>query len=263
MLVRSHRGLAAVYLLEPNHTNFDLTWRMFGVSVRVHPMFWLLCAVLGWQFVRVPGLGLAMFFIFVACVFVSVLIHEMGHVVMGRLFGRRSHIVLYGFGGLAISNYELEKRWQRILVAFAGPLAGLLLFGAVWLFTAYGLPALEVGQSMPLLFFTLGCLFYINLVWSVLNLVPIWPLDGGKISREICTGLAPRSGLRLSLGISFVLSGLLAIQALSAYLNGPHIPLLSWLGSPLNAILFGLLAFESFQLLQQADQHPWREDWPE
>jgi stage IV sporulation protein FB len=249
-----------VYLLEPNRTEFDLSWRMFGVKVRVHPMFWLLAAVLGWNFLQV---GFEYFFIFIGCAFVSILFHELGHVFMGRLFGRDSHIVLYSFGGLAISYVPLPSRWQRIAVAFAGPLAGFILLGAAWLFLRYGLIAVDPEEKMPLLKFTVDVLIGINLVWNLLNLVPIWPLDGGQISREIFTWLAPRNGLRLSLGFSFLLAGLFAVQALSSYYGGPRIPYLGWLYGPYTALLFGLLAFQSFQLLQQAERNPWREDWPD
>ena len=65
--------------------------------------------------------------LWIICVFVSILIHEMGHVLMGRLFGAEGHIVLYSFGGLAIGSKRLADRWQRIAVSFAGPLAQFIL----------------------------------------------------------------------------------------------------------------------------------------
>jgi Zn-dependent protease len=248
-----------VFLFEPDRTQFDLSWRMFGIPVRIHPMFWLLCLVLGQNLLRD---SFAAFFLFVGCVLVSLLVHEMGHVLMGLYFGRSSYIVLYGFGGVAVSNRELPSRGQRIAVSLAGPAAGLVLFGLVWLFQKEALPALDPNGEKPLLWDVVYWLYLINLVWNLLNLVPIWPLDGGKISREILTGLLPRNGLQVSLGISFLLASLLAIQALSAYYGGPYIPFLYTLRGPINALLFGVLAFQSFQLLQQAQRPPWREDWP-
>ena len=93
--------------------------------------------------------------------FVSILIHEFGHVWMGQAFGSRGHIVLYGFGGLAIGSNRLDSRWQRIAVSFAGPLAGFaflgILFAVLWLhdpdgFRLYALMAwldlgLPVGEA--------------------------------------------------------------------------------------------------------------------
>jgi Zn-dependent protease len=276
-----------VFLLEPDHTPWDLKWNMFGIPIRVHPMFWVLSAVLGWGYVYegVPSL-----LIWIGCVFVSILIHELGHVFMGRAFGTDGHIVLYTFGGLAIGSNNLSNRGQRILVAFAGPLAGFLFVGALMavigvfrpeylevlldkLRNVIGLPGQRTDfppDFPPLLKVAILDLLWINLFWGLLNLLPIWPLDGGQISRDFFTGMSRQNGLRISLGISLVLSGLLAIQAFSVHVGHPLIPFLGWLEGVLPgsagmymAIFFGIFALQSFLLLQRAEQRPWREDWPD
>jgi Zn-dependent protease len=237
---------------------------MFGIHVRVHPMFWLVSAIFGWQSLQKGGFG--PFLIFIVCMFVSVLVHELGHVFMGRFFGRDSHIVLYAFGGIAVGHSYLPGRGQRVAVLLAGPAAGFLLFGVMWLVGTYGLPRWDPSVSMPLLWQAVLWLYWINLYLNLLNLVPIWPLDGGQISREIFTGLMPRNGVRSSLGVSLVLAGLLAIQALTASLEQPTpnglIPFLWMVRGRFTALFFGLLAIQSFLLLQQAEDRPWREDWP-
>src|SRR5690606_15236505 len=97
---------------------WDLRWRMFGIGVRVHPTFWLFSLLMGWQFMeRSPWLVL----IWVLATFVSILIHEMGHVIAGRIFGSPGNIVLYSFGGLAIGSYQYARAWQRIIISLAGP----------------------------------------------------------------------------------------------------------------------------------------------
>jgi Zn-dependent protease len=253
-----------VFLLEPERTQFDLSWRMFGIHVRVHPMFWLVSAIFGWNILQINGIG--PFLIFIVCMFVSVLVHELGHVFMGRIFGRDSHIVLYAFGGIAVGHSYLPGRWQRVAVSLAGPGAGFLLFGIMWLVLRYGLPHWDPSLSMPLLWSTVWWLYVINLFLNLLNLMPIWPLDGGQVSREIFTGLMPRNGVRTSLGVSLVLAGLLAIQALTAYWKTPTanglIPFLGMVYGPYTALLFAMLAIQSFLLLQQVEDRPWREDWP-
>src|SRR5579872_1495033 len=83
---------AAVFR-EPDRTPYDLRWRMLGTDVRVHPFFWLFSAVLGWNEFSRPGGGVGYLALWVGCVFVSVLLHEFGHVFMGRLFGADAHIV--------------------------------------------------------------------------------------------------------------------------------------------------------------------------
>src|SRR5262245_44712779 len=103
---------------------------MFGIHVRVHPFFWLIACLLGADYLE--RLGPVYLLLWVACMFVSILVHELGHVVMGRAFGARGHIVLYSFGGLAIGSSDLPRRWQRVAVLFAGPFAGFLLFGMVY-----------------------------------------------------------------------------------------------------------------------------------
>jgi Zn-dependent protease len=133
----------------------------------------------------------------------------------------------------------------------------------MWVLLNFGLPRLDPRLEMPLLWQAVGWLYYINLFLNLLNLVPIWPLDGGKVSREICTWLTPRNGLRVSLGISLVLSGLLAVQALTAYYDHPLVPFLWFVYGTFTALFFAMLAIQNFQLLQQLDNRPWREDWPD
>src|SRR5436305_15155392 len=113
-----------MFLLEPGHTPYDLKFRIAGVPVRVHPMFWLVTAIMGFSALHEPTYGFALFGIWVGCVFFSILIHELGHVFMFQLCGTTAHAVLYAFGGLAVPHRPLYNRWQRIAVAFAGPLAG-------------------------------------------------------------------------------------------------------------------------------------------
>jgi Zn-dependent protease len=245
-------------LLEPGQTSYDLHFRIFGIPVRVHPMFWLFSAILGWDLTIREGLEYVL--LWVACTFVSILVHELGHVFMGMAFGNRGHIVLYSFGGLAVGSNREPYRWQRIAVSVAGPAAGLCLFGVIWLVDTHGLPEWDPLGQMRFLRWAVFMLYFMNLFWNLLNLVPIWPLDGGQISREVCTGLAPRGGWRLCLGISFLLAALLAIHCIMDRYERPLFPFLP-IGGMFAALFFALLALESFQLLQQAQaEQRWRDD---
>ncbi len=234
----------------PQPTPFDLHWRMFGIDVRVHPFFWLMSVLLGWSW---SGPGLEYLLMWVLCVFVSILIHEMGHVVMGRVFGSEGHILLYSFGGLAIGSSNLRSRWQRIVVLFAGPGAQFILFGLILAFALVGLPAASDlaghGRRMPLLEAVVMMLLEINLLWPLLNLLPIFPLDGGQISREVLEGFLGERGLVGALGISFGLSAILALHMLLQQYGRGFIPFLPF-GGWYTAIFFALLAVSSFQLLQ-------------
>jgi Zn-dependent protease len=285
-----------VFLFEPNRTPYDLNWRMFGIDVRVHPLFWLVGAILGWSSL---GYGFEYLLIWIACMFVSILVHELGHIWMGLVYGSHGHIVLYGFGGLAIGSNNLRHPWQRIAVCFAGPAAGFLLVGAMFLcmrlidpfrFQVYleiakielglhHIRGLEIPREMlphvgRVLFgddgpplpvdFALQSLLFINVLWGLLNLLPIWPLDGGQISRDLCKLANPRTGLRFSLGISLAVSGILAIHSIMRASGTPLIPFLPF-GSRMSALFFGLFAVQSFMLLQQThrsdpDEYGWERD---
>jgi len=269
-------------LLEPGHTAYDLHFRVLGIPVRVHPMFWLVTAIMGFQELNARSQGLARFAIWVGCVFFSILIHEMGHVIMGRLCGRDGKIVLYAFGGLAIPDRHLYNRWQRIAVSFAGPLAQFLLIAVLALVIILpnhenSEPLLNMLRHMfglelePNTFLDMPALvqvlvwdmLFINIFWAVLNLLPIWPLDGGQISKDLLDGARPGGqGVRTAYGISLVVAALLTIHCIAGANEKKFIPFLPMFGSIFSALLFGSLAVESWQLLQQERNPPWRrEDW--
>jgi Zn-dependent protease len=248
-----------VNLLEPNPTAYDLCWRMFGIPVRVHPMFWLMSIFLGVDIGK--QLGPLFLLLWVICVFVSVLIHELGHVFVGRWFGAEGHIVLYSFGGLAIGSNNLRNRWKRIAVCFAGPFAEFLLLGVVWLvkwsIDLKGLP----HSARPAIAAALIFLIEINLFWGLLNLLPIWPLDGGQISRDFLDWLDPGKGVRTSLIISMLVAGVLAVNSLAAYTGKPVIPYIG-MGDLFMTFFFTMFAVQSYQLLQQlpARRRTWEAD---
>jgi Zn-dependent protease len=254
------RGLAAVLLLEPEPTPFDLHFRLFRTPVRVHPMFWALSALLGWEYSK---FGLGYLVLWVLCVFVSILIHEFGHVWAGRLFGAEGYIVLFSFGGLAIGSSDLRVRWQRVLVYFAGPLIQLLLAAIIW----WGVRPLAWDRVPPdwrvPVREAIVILLEINVFWPVINLLPIWPLDGGKIAREVCEALLGRRGVAVSLGISLVVSGLLALHTFLAEKGRGLIPYVPPLGMYM-ALFFLLFCVSSFLALQAENERFRRQggdDW--
>ena len=245
-------------LLEPQQTRYDLHFDLFGTPVRVHPLFWVLTAILGWSALDNEN-PLMHLFVWVVAVFLSILLHEFGHIWMGRAFGSDGYIVLYSFGGLAVGSNDVRSRWQRILVSLAGPAIQLALWGAM--FGAIYLVGWKWVHAQPELaqFFIIEMLF-INLFWPLLNLLPIWPLDGGQICREVCKIFSPRGGLQASLVVSVGVAGLLAVNGLLA-MNGrgflPYVP-----AGRYTVFLFGMLAIESFMLLQQSNA-PWRCEAPD
>jgi Zn-dependent protease len=243
-------------------TPFDLNFYLFRIPIRVHPFFWIVAALLGnWVF-RVWGFPYLL--IWIGCVFFSILLHELGHALTGRLFGNRPHILLLTFGGLAIGATDPHnKRWQRIAVIFAGPGIQLLLYAilwvVVWCMSPPGFPLRgnliwsplflipQVGEPVAV---TLCFLMIINLIWPLFNLLPIWPLDGGQITREVLDEFRPRDGIIISLVISAVVSGVLCIHMILAEQHRP-LPFLEWVpGGYFNAMFMLLFCVVSLQQLQ-------------
>ena len=111
-------------MLGTSSTPYDLRFRFLDIPVRIHPLFWLMMAVLGWR-----DNDLASVLIWVGCAFVSILVHEFGHGLMAKQFRGSPSIVLYGLGGLCYSQGE-RTAGQRLAVLLAGPGAGFLLCAA-------------------------------------------------------------------------------------------------------------------------------------
>jgi stage IV sporulation protein FB len=238
-------------------TPYDLRWRMFGTHIRVHPFYWVSAALYAWPYM--DHFGFAEFLLVVACMFVSILLHEFGHIWMGRWFGTHGHIVFWCFGGLAYGSNALSNRWQRIAVLLAGPGIQLLLWVALYF---GGPPLLELIDDRTVMHYV-GIayreLVWINLVWALLNLLPIWPLDGGQTSRELCDWRWPQGDALLSLQISVGLAVLLAVHALAAK-DGR---LLFWLlpTGTRPAVFFGVLALLGIQAMQEENvRDRWLDD---
>lgn len=245
-------------LSEPPRTQLDLDFRLFGVPVRVHPLFWLTGVFLN---LRSPDLyDMA---IWLAAVFVSILMHEMGHAAAVRASGADPAITLHAFGG--ITAYDPSpgygrrwSRWAKIKVAAAGPVAGFLLAAAVVLSIRLAGHALErQGPGGLVLMPPLGTwpawfetwIWYLQVTsvyWGIMNLLPIFPLDGGQIARELLLAANPRDGVRQSLVLSIVAAvGLCAV----VWLQWQD----WWL-----ALFFLLLAYESYSALQSyGARGPW------
>lgn len=242
-------------------TRFDLRFSIFGIPVRVHPLFWLIAVLLG-----SGSDNLLMIVVWIAVVFISILVHELGHAFAFRRFGQSSHILLHFTGGLTIpesvpwaggyANVGLTPN-QHIFVSLAGPAAGFLLAGLVLavgaalggeiLFTTLlgiiPFPLVLMPRGFEIFNDIFIAFLWVNIFWGIINLLPVHPLDGGHVSRYILIQRDPWNGLRTSLWISVITGGLLAVAGLVFF------------GSIYMAFLFGLLAFQSFQMLQIAGRY--------
>jgi len=240
----------------PPPTRYDLRFSVAGIPVRVHPLFWLIALLLGssGDLIQLP--------IWVFVVLVSILIHELGHALAMRRYGQPSQIILHFAGGLTVpepvswgsgwANVSLRPN-QEIFISLAGPGAGFLLATLVaigvtisggsmitnWLFGVIPLPVAALipigGRVLSLL---LTMLLWVNVFWGLINLMPVYPLDGGNVSRYLLLQADPVDGVRKSLWVSVIAGGLVALAGLLVF------------RSIYMALLFGLLAFQSYQSLQ-------------
>lgn len=180
---------------------FDVRFTAFRIPVRVHWTFWVLMALLGWN----PD-QLDKTFIFVMCGFVSVLVHEFGHGLTAEAFGWPTHIILFVNGGVAVSNRVGPfSPWRNFFVSLMGPGAGFLLLLIV-VAVHIALILNDVVLSERTAYF-LTSMEQINLIWSILNLFPVLPLDGGHILLSFLQGIRLPAATHIVLFVGAVLSG--------------------------------------------------------
>lgn len=171
------------------YTSLDVRFQIFGIPVRIHPVFWLSSAFLVWN-----GREPQLIFPGIICVLVSVLVHELGHAIMSRRYGYPSEIVLFFLGGYATSSRF--STWKSVKVSIAGPAAGFALFLLTDLAFNYMTEYhRQVLIDYPVVWSCFLHLLFMNLMWNVINLIPTLPLDGGNIMQALVSRYgAPRAG---------------------------------------------------------------------
>ncbi len=230
---------------QASSTPYDLRFTVWGIPIRVHPVFWLTSAFLAWNPDRLDFVVVR-----VLCIFVAILVHELGHAVVTKSLGWQPEIVLYFFGGFATTTRH--STWKNIAVTAAGPSAGFMLFFTLLFAQLFGGRAGWFENDIVR--DALGFSLFINLVWNAMNLVPVLPLDGGHISRDFLSWLSPRNGMKASLVISVAASGGVVLWAVRCIQNNQG---LLGLDPKFLAIMFGVLCFHSIQQLQNMKRGYW------
>jgi Zn-dependent protease/CBS domain-containing protein len=201
--------------------------RVAGIDIYIN-VSWLIILVLltfslaaDWFPTTYPGQSFSIYlvlgFIATLLLFVSVLLHELAHSLVARRRGLAvKNIVLFVFGG--VSNIEQEPRSAGVefQMAFVGPLTSLLI-GAI----SYGL-FLLVGRGPGPLAATLSYLAIANLFLGVFNLLPGFPLDGGRVLRSVVwkiTGSATRA-TRIATVVGQIVAFLFILYGIWLFFNG-------------------------------------------
>lgn len=265
---------------EPTPSPYDWRFSLMGFPVRVHWLFWVITAALGYNMAMganqaFSGIGTApgvfpLLIVWILCVMVSVLIHELGHALAFRYYGIESSIVLYAMGGMAIptAGFSFNRSGGRrrlthanhIVISLAGPL--LQFVSAIFVAClAYALgfyvhtasewfewikprgisnPWANEGLAIrdPWTFAIFDFYVLVSIWWPLFNLLPVYPLDGGHIVQHTAAIVRRSDGYQ------------------EAYMIGAAFGfLVAWWffqrGSGINALLFLSLAMNNVQALQR------------
>ncbi len=179
-----------------------IRFSLFNIPVTIQPFFWLTMALIGGGLRADSRQEFLYLLLFVLAGLISILVHELGHALTARKFGHRVQIVLQAFGGYAsYTGGQMNHRSQSLLITAAGPAIQILL-GIAMLYLANSIPNLPPSGR-----YFLQVLYWISFAWAILNLLPILPLDGGRLLQ---TFLGPAK-FRLTLTISIAVAVAVAV----------------------------------------------------
>lgn len=214
-----------------------VSFRVTGIPVTIHASFLLVIGFLG---LGVGGLDRLL--VWVAVAMAAVLLHELGHGLVGRLAGLQPRIDLAGFGGVTSWSVDREGRsrgglgrgWS-LAISLAGPGIG---FVGGFVALALGAPCCRIPEGADLAGFAAGVWLFASFGWGFLNLLPILPLDGGQALRELLPG-TPAQRLQRAAVVGAVVGAALASWALAG-------------GRAFLALLAGWITWSNIQQIRQA-----------
>ena len=211
--------------------SYRLPFRLLGIPVQLDVSFLLILPLLAWiigrqvgEFAKMFGLpdspilhgGLmpyALGLIAAIGLFVSVVIHELGHAVVARRYGVKvKNITLWFLGGVAQFAEIPRQRGAEAVVSIVGPIVSIAIGVICWMLLRF------TPSSAVALRFVLAYMAYMNIVLAVFNLVPALPLDGGRVLRSVLAlWMPPARATELAAGVSKVLAVLLGLLGLISF----------------------------------------------
>ncbi len=205
-------------------------FRVFGIRLEVHATFVLLLAYAGWLGAQDDGWrGLLWSLAFVVLMFAVVVLHELGHCLAARRYGiRTNRILLLPVGGMAEFDSLPRQPRRELAIALAGPAVNYLMIALLVLGFGWPPSLAEVGPPTSLREIP-HALLGVNLIMGVFNLLPAFPMDGGRVLRSllamrldylVATRWAARSGQVIALTIA-------TWAAYGSYFDGDNLWLLS------------------------------------
>lgn len=161
----------------------------------------------------------------------SILAHELGHAVVSRLYGWQPHITMMWFGGQTHPGAPRPMTWrQDLAVTAAGPAMSAVL-------AVLGFVALRLGAGRhPVSGFLFEMLLEANFLWTLFNLVPVMPLDGGKIVNTLSMRLFGPRGFLLAQAVALLASAAIVYLAIRT-------------GQPILGLFFAVFGFRALSML--------------
>ncbi|MBF5058810.1 site-2 protease family protein [Candidatus Neptunochlamydia vexilliferae] len=203
------------------------------IPVKISPFFFVTAGLIGWINTMQTSHPFILTLIWIGVIFVSILVHEYGHALTSRYFGQKPRIQLVAFGGLTYPEGPRLCGWREFLVVLNGPIFGFLLF-----LCALFLLSTEFFEN-PYILYTLKILTWVNLFWTVVNLLPVMPLDGGQLLRVVFESICGAKGIKYATFTSMFLSVGFSITFF-------------FIGYFLIGAIFFLFAFQNFNAWKQS-----------
>lgn len=191
--------------------------RIAGIDVRVHATFFLLLAWFGAVYFLAGGYGAMVIGLsFIILLFVCVVLHEFGHALAARAYGINTpDITLLPIGGIARLERMPDRPWQELVVALAGPAVNVVIAFGLYIVIGrfFGLGDLEeLAEGRGNL---LTQLLAINVILVVFNLLPAFPMDGGRVLRALlATRLAHAKATRIAAAVGQIVAVLFGLLGL-------------------------------------------------
>lgn len=198
-------------------------FRLFGIRLEIHATFLLLLAYVGYEGWRAAGaLGLAASVLFVVMIFACVVLHELGHSLVAKRFGIGvSRIMLLPIGGMALFDSIPRQPAKELAITAAGPAVNFLIVALLLPFSnwrEFSLGALSVPLDAS---GVADALVVVNLIMGLFNLLPVFPMDGGRILRALLATRLPYTRatfLAARIGQVLALAGAAAVLLLGGSL---------------------------------------------
>ena len=211
-----------------------LQFSILGIPVRVEPWFWITMAFIGGGLHAANSTDILLVLVFVFAAFLSIMIHELGHALTIRKYGQSTAITLQAFGGYASFPAGKLDRKQSFVVTAAGPVLQFV-FGVLLIVLTPSISIPEGSLFVPFL----RDLIWVSIAWSILNCLPVYPMDGGQMMAAI---LGPKKQHNAHL-ISSIVAVIIGVVG---YL---------YLGTILLPIFMALFAWQNWQSYQASYPH--------